>query len=549
MGFLSNLSISRKIFAIPVVAMLFFSIYLVVTYRVAHENLDSIESVYNIDFQALIIAQNLLFDIERIDKGLTQAAMAGEQEDFDIALVQRNNFLDSIQALRNLPAPAEAVEIIEKGFIAYSEVAFPLSQSMVDGTADFSTLAEKSQGKNGIYESFKQILDSFIARRNKKFDDSFESIAYSAKKQTRSGLVAGFLMALFLLIIALPIALAIDRHMRNVIQSLKHIATEDDGDLTLRLSAHSRDEIGQLVHWFNQFIARLHKVISQLIAKFRSLEQLIVGIDEVAMRMGAAISDQKSDAKSAKTAVDAINKRVNDIADFSEQAAKAAEHSECVAVEASKNLTTAAEGVSVLAKDIERAQQVISSLAEDVQQVGSVLEVINNIAEQTNLLALNAAIEAARAGEQGRGFAVVADEVRNLAIKTQQSTHEIESTVLALKKAASEAVDVTRKSVVQANDKGEMAQSAGVDICSVTEDIKSINKLNKSIADVVQEQAGAIEQLVTVVGAMDLHANQAAKESGQLHAISRNLVDVADQVSSEVGIFKVARRNVESANS
>ncbi|BCD99555.1 methyl-accepting chemotaxis protein [Marinagarivorans cellulosilyticus] len=540
MTFFSGLSISRKIFAIPVVAIVFFGIYLLLSYNVSHKNLTSIDSVYHIDFQALVIAKELLFDMERIDEGLTQAAMSGEQDTLDIALKRKEHVLTSIQNLRELPAPAEAVAIIEDGFIAYADVAFPLSQSLIDGSADFSLIGQQAEKKAEVYQNLAAILAGFISQRNKQFDTSFDAIAQSVKKQTMTGVLSGVLMAFFLLLIALPIALAIDRHLRAVVSSLERIASEDNGDLTQRIEARSQDEIGQLVHWFNQFIARLHDVITRLIQAFKPLEGLIGNIDGVADRMGAAIRDQKVDAQSAKDSVDAISHSVNNVEAFSIQAAEVANHSATVAIESSTTLTLAAEGVAHLAEDIEGAQQVISQLAEDVQQVGSVLEVINSIAEQTNLLALNAAIEAARAGEQGRGFAVVADEVRNLAIKTQQSTHEIETTILALKEAANRAVGVMKTSVSMAHEKGQLTHSAGVAIRTMTEEIKKINTMNQQISDVAKGQSHAVDKLSTVVSSMHQHTHQASLESEQLFTISRELVDVTRQASTQLKSFKVS---------
>lgn len=536
---LSVLTISRKIFSIPIVAIVFFGVYLAISYQVSNKNIKRIDSVYHIDFQALIIAKELMFEMERIDEGLTQAAMSGEQEGLDEVLLRKATVAKSLVSLRELPTPAEAVDIIESGFDAYFRLAVPLSQSLIDGTADFELLPEKSKTKTNIYSSLSQMLSAFIARRNMKFDDAFESVARSAKNQMLSGLLSGSLMAFFLVLISLPIALAINRHLSAVVCSLKKMATDDNGDLTLRLKKNTNDEIGALVHWFNQFVARLDNVVARLIVAFKPLEHLIGNIDEVVNRMGMAISEQNNDSKSAKSAVAAINKRVIDIEAYSRSAAEVAEAAEKIAVESSEKLTLAAQGVTYLEREVESAQKTISQLADDVQTVGNVLGVINGIAEQTNLLALNAAIEAARAGEQGRGFAVVADEVRNLAIKTQESTHEIESTILSLKEAANKSVDVMKHSVEIAKEKGTLTQETGVEISLMTEEIKKINGMNRNIAIVTKEQGEAVEQLARVVDVMTQHTQQAAKESEELFSISHDLVAVTQRVSAEVGVFTV----------
>lgn len=538
---MSNLSISRKIFLIPLVAIIAFSIYLASVYRVSEKNLATINDIYRIDFQALVIAKDLLFSLERMDEGLTQAAMMGERDVYDAAVDRQQKFTQMIAELKALPAPSEAVAPIEQGFEQYSRLAFPLSKSLIDNTADFSTLATRSQEKSQVYDNIVEILNSFIAKRHQKFDASFDFVKQSSNDQVMRGVFAGSLMAVLLLIIAVPITLAIDRHLRAVVASLKHIATEEQGDLTVRIDAKSNDEIGLLVHWFNQFITRLHTLVANLMRVFKPLGELVSEIDRVAESMSAAINEQTKDADRAANSVLELERSAEDVEALSKDAADAARGVSKTVVVASTTLTETARGVNDLAKNIQGAQLVIEQLASDVAQVASVLEVINNIAEQTNLLALNAAIEAARAGEQGRGFAVVADEVRSLAIKTQQSTHEIEKTISSLKVAANKAVGVMQESAEHAASQGTRADNIGVEIADITQGIGKINQMNQEIAHLAKNQRAAVEQLSAVVIAMREHTHQAAGGSQKLAVISQQMVHVADEAGGELSRFTIQK--------
>jgi methyl-accepting chemotaxis protein len=180
---------------------------------------------------------------------------------------------------------------------------------------------------------------------------------------------------------------------------------------------------------------------------------------------------------------------VQEVARNATEAAKAASHSDEEAQNGQAVVDRTINAIDALASEVDRAANVIHRLEQDSDKIGTVLDVIKGIAEQTNLLALNAAIEAARAGEQGRGFAVVADEVRTLASRTQQSTAEIQQMIERLQAGAQEAVSVMEDSRSRASDSVSSAQSAGQSLESITRSVASITDMNTQIASAADEQS------------------------------------------------------------
>ena len=347
----------------------------------------------------------------------------------------------------------------------------------------------------------------------------------------------GVITAILLLAVAIPIVQNLRSSILNVVKSLRDIAQED-GDLTVRLKTANRDEIGDLVYWFNQFVEKLQTVVGDIGKASHPLAALANNLNDVSENARNTISAQQMSASDAKAAVDNMTQSVNAVAQSAGEAAQAASDASSAAKDGQRVVDKTVSNIQSLATRVDETSEVIKKLEQDSNQVGVVLDVIKGIAEQTNLLALNAAIEAARAGEQGRGFAVVADEVRTLASRTQQSTEEIQATIEQLQNAAQSAVQVMSTGTEQAAISVDEANKAGNSLSEITETIGRITQMNDQIAQSTNDQKAVSESISHSVDKINSRTENTASSSEKLVEVSAELESLSEYFSKIMSQFK-----------
>jgi methyl-accepting chemotaxis protein len=284
--------------------------------------------------------------------------------------------------------------------------------------------------------------------------------------------------------------------MNRLNDAIKDIA-QGEGDLTRRLTVENDDEFGDLSHSFNIFIEKIQHSIEQV---KESTEQLDTAIESLVSQTHSSLSmydDQSKRTDSVAAAINQFSATSMDISNNAESASQLAKNADEHSTQNQEALSHSVATIHQLSANMEKAQQTINSLNTHTASIGQVLEVIKGVSEQTNLLALNAAIEAARAGEAGRGFAVVADEVRQLAHRTQQSTQEIEDTVSQLQKGSNLAVELMKTSLQDSEKSVQQADAVGNLMSHVIQAIKQINDANHSVASATDEQNQVVKLLDT----------------------------------------------------
>ncbi|EGR2463038.1 methyl-accepting chemotaxis protein [Vibrio cholerae] len=428
-------------------------------------------------------------------------------------------------------------------FFVFNLSAF--SQMMTDYATEGS-FAELMANGNVIFSDKQGVNLTPITRPINFAGQDWQLIGYidltaiqANTDQLNWKITLALLICAFVIIVASVTMLHVSFKPLSRLNTLVANLSQGNGDLTQRLAVESKDEIGQICNSINLFIEKLQQMFIDVADSSKEIDRAVVHLSNQARSNLNTLNQHTQETEQAITAIEEMSASAGSIAQSADDAALLTERTNRYADESKQTVTEAVNSVNGLVNQVSSMAETITRMSEDTKQINSVLQVIGAIAEQTNLLALNAAIEAARAGEQGRGFAVVADEVRALASRTQQSTSQINDMLATLKTTTENVVKEMDSTRIHCEETAERTNHVMDSLNVVTDSVAEMNNLNTLIATSAMEQRQVTHEVSKNMAAIQEMVRKLNMNAAQVTSVSNELQNTSHALSDVVERFRV----------
>lgn len=407
----------------------------------------------------------------------------------------------------------------------------------------------------GLWTDYKAVLERYLQDQSdantaelkrtspvilKEMNKAVGMLTKASSETTSRLLTGAFVCILSILLLVLTgRAFGLTMLMENIKRLQKRLSQVGSGDFTHRFDIiHTDNEVGQMYASFNDMSDHISMLANKVLESVNRTEQYVGAVVHATNETDSGVNRQYTEIDQVASAMTEMAATVNEVASNSAEASEAAQAADVQAKASDETVSRAVAQISAMSGNLNRTAEVLTSLQQETSQVGSVLEVITGVAEQTNLLALNAAIEAARAGEHGRGFAVVADEVRTLAQRTQDSTQEISSIIERLQSGALDAVHAMEATSQEAQESVALASEAKDALANILSAVDTISQMNMLIATAAEEQSQvAVDIDQRVVNISDV-ANHTRDDAAKVVEATHNIRHEVEVLSDVAGRFK-----------
>ncbi len=539
MQWFKDLSLFIKISTIVVLSIAMFLFAFIYSVIVFQANLKELKVIEKQTYNMVQLATSNGDLLIRTDELYTQAVTFSDEDTQLVAEETFNQFQSNIAELitidtQNTKSLQNLLEVSD----SYNELSIELVTGMLNDNIDFSSLPEMASKKAELLDEANRLNTEYKDLVDKEFIDSLSLIRERGQGAIRNNLILGCVMIALLLTVGISIATNITKTARLVMQSLAHLA-KGDGDLNDRITVDSNDDLGQVAFNFNKFMDTLNLSIQGVVKATDPLSKSSNQLISTSEQARTFVKEQTTTSETAQHAVNEFNSSISEVAESASQAKDQGNQAESEAASALGVVNETINNSREFSSQIREASDAVAELAKGTDDVSSILEVITAISEQTNLLALNAAIEAARAGEQGRGFAVVADEVRTLANKTADATKEILSVLENLRSSAKSSVSMMQSAQEMSGTNEALTQKTGGALDSIREKIESMSKLNSHVAEATEQQSQSVMLVMELINKMADSVQRSSSSFSALDSIAHEIGTVSNTLKEASGQFKL----------
>ncbi|MCL1068764.1 methyl-accepting chemotaxis protein [Shewanella olleyana] len=536
---LNSLKIKHRIALLTVVAISSFVISLFINNQSVQQNAERLNGLQSQLYPVLNLATINKGLLLQLDQNIQSAVTTGEEDNLitaDNMVKEINNNLNSVKYL--MPSENSDASKMQRDLTIYHDNAKLLVAEFLKDDVDFNNIKRQAADNAKRYEQLIDVFDKKQADYSKSFEDSIQTTLESSDSASNLMLTIGVIVAVFLIVVGYLVNRSIIVTIQNVTDSLRNIS-EGEGDLRSRIDYQGKDEIATLVHWFNQFVSKLQASIADTKQTTESLSSVSQTLLESCKNSEVTVQHQNESVEQISHAMREMFVSVAHIAEYAANAASEADNANQDAKQGQEVVTQAITTINKLAEEVRTTAVVVNQLEAFTSNVNDILDTIRGIADQTNLLALNAAIEAARAGEQGRGFAVVADEVRTLASRTQASTQEIQQVLQELRSTSTQAVEAMQRGIETAEEGVKTTSLAGDALNNITSKVSAITVVNDQIAAATEEQHNTSELIQQYIADIETNAAKVKMTTDEMGGISYDIEGVSQQLQNITGQFKV----------
>ncbi len=522
--------------------VLYMGLYSINTAKTLGHDTNQIAKVNLPEIQLLIQADRDLYQALTAERALIDAdasQMPALLKEFAENAAQAHDRTLKSMDTSNTATNAERTEFLDRYNDWKSHADSVISAVKAHDEASLKKAKQLTYGET--YQSFLHLRSYLDELEDKRLAVVDQFTANSDKLQADIALKLGSLVAIGALlsaVVAFFLPLVVTRPLNNIAHRIQNIA-DGDGDLTIRLPVTSQDEVGELSQHVNQFMEKLQALVRDVLGTAGDVSKSAETLLSVSSQSQRMADEQCNAITMVATAVNELTAAIQEVARNTSDTAQSTKEAADITDEGQARILSAVDQVRSLTTSISETANIMKDLDEQAKSVTSVVDVIRGVAEQTNLLALNAAIEAARAGEQGRGFAVVADEVRTLASRTQQSTADIQGMLSKLQAGVKHAAESMSTSTNATNVAADSAYDAGNSLSGISNAVKQISNMTVQIAAAAEEQSSVTAEIDKSLVEINTLALGAADGATKTAEESQRLNNFSVQLKTRLGQFRV----------